>query len=524
MSHTPETESRSAKATTVDQPSGAMAFALKSFDVIERVGNKLPHPFWLFAILAIITIILSAILDASGLKVHHPATGKVLEVKSLLSAAGIKAMLGDAVTNYANFPPLATILTTMLGIAVAQKSGLIDTVLRNTVTRVPGKYVTFALAMTAMVGHVAGDAAYVALIPLGAMVFKAAGKSPILGAIVAFVSISAGYDASPSITTTDVLLSGITTAAAHTIDKSVLVTPLSNYWFGLASSVVIALTITVVVETLLSKRPDLEVDADHEVEEVTRESLQVTPLQRKGLRWATITGLLFIAAVVAVMVPTTSAFRGKGGDIPSSPVFTGMAFVLGIFFTLLGVVYGFVAKEFDSAEDVVKAMGEGIAQMAPILVLFFAISQFLAYFKWTGIGEIIAVSGARTLDNANMPAWLILLLVAVIISVMNFIITSGSAMWSLAAPIFVPMLMLLDIPPATTQAMYRIADSVTNCVTPMSPYFVMALGFMQQYRKSAGIGTLASFTIPIAGVVWVVWVAFFMVWLLAGIPFGIGNA
>lgn len=517
MSHT---------ASPPDQTqSRALRFALRSFDAIERVGNKLPHPFWLFVILAVATILLSAVLAAMGVQVHHPATGKVIAVRSLLSADGVKVILGDAVTNYANFPPLATILTTMLGIAVAQKSGLIDTVLRNTVTRVPGRYVTFALCMTAMIGHVAGDAAYVALIPLGAMVFRAAGKSPVLGAIVAFVSISAGYDASPSLTTTDVLLSGITTAAAHTIDKSVLVTPVSNYWFGLASSVVVALTITVVVETLLAKRPDLQVDDDYaDEDEVTAESLQVTPVQRRGLRWATVAGLAFIALIVAVMVPAGSVFRGKGGDIPSSPVFTGMAFVLGIFFTLIGLVYGFVVKEFTKLTDVVKAMGEGIAQMAPILVLFFAISQFLAYFKASGIGEVIAVSGARTLDDANMPAWLILLLIAIIISVLNFIITSGSAMWSLAAPIFVPMLMLLDIPPATTQAMYRIADSVTNCVTPMSPYFVMALGFVQQYRKSAGIGTLASFTIPIAGLVWVVWVAFFMVWFLTGLPFGIGNA
>ncbi|GAB3622356.1 AbgT family transporter [Mariniluteicoccus endophyticus] len=506
------------------QQSKALAAALKSFEVIERVGNKLPHPFWLFVILALLTIVASAVLNAMGVQVHHPATGKVIAVKSLLTTEGVKTMLGDAVTNYANFPPLATILTTMLGIAVATRSGLIDTVLRNTVTRVPGKFVTFALAMTAMIGHVAGDAAYVALIPLGAMVFRAAGKSPILGAIVAFVSISAGYDASPSLTTTDVLLSGITTAAARTIDPNALVTPVSNYWFGLASSFVVALTITVVVETILTRRSDLQVDDDYrDEEEVTQESLQVTPLQRRGLRWAGVVGVLFIATIVVAMIPHGSALRGKGGDIPSSPVFTGMALVLGIFFTLMGVVYGFVAKEFEKAEDVVKAMAGGIASLAPILVLFFAISQFLAYFKWSGIGEVIAVSGSHALDRSDMPAWLILLLIAIIISVMNFVITSGSAMWALAAPIFVPMLMLVGIDPATTQAMYRIADSVTNCVTPMSPYFVMALGFMQQYRKSAGIGTLASFTIPIAGVVWVVWVLFFMAWFLLGLPFGIGN-
>lgn len=519
-----QSEQQQAERGPAEQTSTAMRRALKSFDAIERVGNKLPHPFWLFTILAVVTVLLSALLDALDVTVHSPADpAEIIAVKSLISAEGVKVILGGAVTNYANFPPLATILTTMLGISVAQQSGLIDAVLRNTVTRVPSKYVTFALSITAMIGHVAGDAAYVALIPLGAMVFRAAGKSPILGIIVAFVSISAGYDASPSLTTTDVLLSGITTAAAHTVDPNVLVTPVSNYWFGLASSVVVALTITLVVELVLAKRPDLEVDADADTASVSRESLHISAEQAKGLLVSGIVGVVYIAAIVVAMIPHDSLLRGKGGSIPSSPVFTGMAFLLGIFFALVGTVYGFVAKEFSHLSQVVSAMAKGIAQLAPILVLFFAISQFLAYFKASKIGEVLAVAGSRTLDDANLPAWLILLLVAVIISVMNFIITSGSAMWALAAPIFVPMLLLLGIPAATTQAMYRIADSVTNCITPMSPYFVMALGFMQQYRKRAGIGTLASFTIPIAGVVWVVWVLFFMVWLATGLPFGIGN-
>jgi aminobenzoyl-glutamate transport protein len=225
--------------------------------------------------------------------------------------------------------------------------------------------------------------------------------------------------------------------------------------------------------------------------------------------------------VAASLVPAGSPFRGEAGGVLNSPVIGGMAFVIGLFFALIGVVYGRSAGTFTQGSDVTAAMIEGIKSMAPILVLFFAISQFLAYFKWTGMGEVLAISGARTLDSINAPGWAILLGIAVLISVMNFIITSGSAMWSLAAPIFVPMLMLLDIEPATTQAMYRIADSVTNCVTPMSPYFVMALGFVQKYRRSAGIGTLASFTIPLAMVIWVVWIAFFMIWYALGIPFGI---
>lgn len=508
--------------TNVAQPqSRAMRVAFRTFAAIERVGNLLPHPFWLFCILAGVLIGLSAFLQYSGVSAVNPTSGDTVAVRSLLSAEGMQVMIGQAVTNFANFPPLATILTTMLGIAIAERSGLIDAVLRNTVTKVPTKYVTFALSMAAMIGHVAGDAAYVTLIPLGALVFRAVGKSPVLGAIVAFVSISAGYDASPVLTTTDVLLSSITTAAATTLDPSIIVTPLANYFFGLASSVVIAVTITVVVEKVLSKRPDLADDVANNPATTSLTDLEITPAQRKGMRAAGLTALVFLVTVAIAMIPANSFLRGEGGSILASPVIAGMAFIIGLFFGIIGWVYGRVAGTFASSADAIAAMIEGLKTMAPILVLFFAIAQFLAYFKWTGIGEVLAITGAGTLDDINAPSWLILLGIAILISFMNLVITSGSAMWSLAAPIFVPMLMLLDIPPETTQAIYRIADSVTNSVTPMSPYFVMALGYIQVYRKSAGIGTLASFTIPLAMVVWVVWIAFFFIWYAFGIPFGI---
>jgi aminobenzoyl-glutamate transport protein len=221
------------------------------------------------------------------------------------------------------------------------------------------------------------------------------------------------------------------------------------------------------------------------------------------------------------MIPPGSPLRGEDGGIVSSPVIAGIAFVLFGFFTVVGTVYGRLTGTLPAARDVVAAMVDGVRSMAPILVLFFAISQFLGYFKWTGIGEVLAITGAEALRDLRVNGWLVLVGVAVLITVMNLAITSGSALWSLAAPVLIPMLMLIGISPEITQAVYRVADSVTNCVTPMSPYFVMALGFVQQYRRSAGIGTLVSFTIPIAAVVWIVWIAFFVAWYLLGLPFGI---
>ncbi len=496
---------------------------LKTFDVIERVGNKIPNPFWLFWILAACVIVLSAILAGIGVSAVNPATGKTVAVQSLISADGLQTIIGDAVTNYATFPPLATIITVLLGISVAQRSGLIDSLLHRMVARVPARFLTFALVIAAMVSHVAGDAAYVTMIPLGALIFRAAGRSPLLGVVVTYVAIAAGYDASPSLTSTDVLLSGISTAAAHTIDPNYFVSPVSNYFFGLASSVLIALVITVVTETVLARHPHLNTDEDFsQLSADDQQKLEGTAKDRKALNITGIVAVLFILGLIASLIPHTSPLRGEDAGILNSVVFTGMAFILGFFFALLGAVYGFVSGNFTKPTEIITGMVEGVKSLAPILVLFFAISQFLAYFKWTKMGEVLAISGSDMLARINAPAWAILLGIIVIVTIMNFFITSGSALWALAAPVFIPMLMLLHISPEVTQAAYRIADSVTNCVTPMSPYFVMALGFMQQYKKKAGIGTLASFTIPLSVVIWVVWVAFFLIWYLIGIPVGPG--
>ena len=496
--------------------------AFAAVSTIEKWGNRLPHPFWIFCFLALSLIFVSALMAAVNVAVTNPGTGEIVEVKSLISREGMQVIVGDVVKNFAAFPPLATILVTMLGIVIAEQSGLINAVLRGTVTRVPTRYVTFALSYAGMIGHVAGDAAYVTLIPLGALIFKAVGRSPVLGAIVAYVSVAAGYDASPTLTTTDVLLSSITTAAAQTIDPDAYITPTSNYFFGFVSSLVISLTITFVVEKFLAKRPDLEEDKDTSVNlEQELQDFQLTSKEVRAARGAGFVAIVFLVSLVALMIPSSSFLRGEDDGLINSPVMTGMAGVIGLFFALTGYTYGKLVGTMEKPSDTIPAMAEGMRKMGPILVLFFAISQFLAYFRWTGIGQVTAISGAQVLQDINAPGWAILLGIAVILSLMNLIITSGSAQWALAAPVFIPMLMLLNIPPETTQAVYRVADSITNCITPMSPYFVMALGFIQQYRKTAGIGTLVSFTLPLAAVLWVVWMTLFMVWYLTGIPFGI---
>ena len=505
---------------TADNTADKLPRLVRAMAVIERVGNKLPHPFWLFWILSAILAIVSAIMAGLDVTVVSPSDGETVAVQNLISGEGLAMALTTMVENFATFPPMATIVVVIMGVAVAERSGFLAAVMRVSVSRVPAGWVVFAVAFAGTVSHVASAAAYIILVPLGGLAFRAVGKSPILGIVVAYTAIASGYDASPVPTPNDAIFAGITTAAAQIIDPEIYVSPLSNWFFNIASSVLLALVITLVVKLVLSKRPDLDADPDADLDDIG--SLTLSDRERSALRLAVLALVAALVVLVAIMIPESSPLRGENGSIVESPLIDGIAAVVAFLFGLVGIVYGVRSGSIKKPGDVPKLMVEGIKQMAPVLVLFFAIAQFLAYFDWTHLGDVLAVRAAEVFESSGLPIAVIFLLVLVMLTLVNIMVTSGSAMWSIAAPVLVPMLMLVSVSPETTQALFRIADSGSTAITPMSPYFIMALGFLQRYRKSAGIGTLASYTLPLAIAMTLAWTVLFFVWWGIGIPWGPG--
>ncbi|GAA1304774.1 AbgT family transporter [Pseudonocardia xinjiangensis] len=493
---------------------------IRAMGGIERVGNALPHPFWLFWILSGILAVASAVLAGMGVSVVSPSDGKTVTVQNLLSGDGLAMAVSTMVSNFATFPPMATIVVVIMGVAVAERSGFLAALMRMSVSRVSASWVVFAVAFAGTVAHVASAAAYIILVPLGGLAFRAVGRSPILGVVVAYTAIASGYDASPVPTPNDAIFAGITTAAARIVDPDAYVSPLSNWFFNIASSLVLAVVITLVTKFVLSKRPDLDADPDADLEDIG--SLHLSDAERSGVRQALAALLGALVVLTLVMLPVSSPLRGDGGSIVDSPLLDGIAAVVALLFGLVGIVYGRRAGTVTKAGDVPNLMLQGIKQMAPVLVLFFAIAQFLAYFDWSHIGDVVAVEAAEALKASGAHIVVVFLLVLVLLTLVNILVTSGSAMWAVAAPVIVPMLMLVAVPPETTQALFRIADSGSTAITPMSPYFVMALGFLQRYRRSAGIGTLASYTLPLAIAMTVVWTLLFLAWWWIGIPLGPG--
>ncbi|TXL85297.1 AbgT family transporter [Streptomyces sp. IB2014 016-6] len=524
-----------------------MAFTLRALALIERVGNRLPHPFWLFVMLSGVLLVLSWGLHALGVSAESPTDGATVAVRSLISDAGVTMMLDGLIDNYATFPPLGVVLVVMLGVSVADRAGLLTAMLRAALAKVPLRAVTFMIAFTGMVAHIASDAAFVVMIPLGAIAYRSVGRNPVLGAVVAFVAVSGGHAASPLVTPSDATLAALTTAAAHTIDPAYTVTPVANYFFSLASAVVLSLVITLIAETLLKRRvammaaddaaeakaesdagtgtgtrtgPDATTEGRADTEELP--DLSLADDERRGLRIAAFTALALLATIAAATLPVGSPLRGEHGAVIDSPLVHNIAVFLALLFFATGVAYGRVVGAVRTAKDIPDMMAAGLRELTPVLVLFFAISQFLAYFKWTSVGEVMAITGAELLDSSGVPIMVVFVGVILVVSVMNLVLTSGSAMWALIGPVFVPMLMLLKVAPETTWALFRIADSCTNAITPMSPYFVLCLGFVRKYRPKAGIGTLMSLTLPVAVSMLVVWTLLFLAWYAVGLPFGPG--
>ncbi|MDF2822715.1 MAG: p-aminobenzoyl-glutamate transporter [Mycobacterium sp.] len=510
-------------ATSVTEPSGRSRFT-RYLDAVERVGNRLPHPFWLFGILGALVAATSAVLASNGVTVPDPATGEAVPVKNALSVDGIRELFVGTQDSFVTFAPLGTVLIIMLGLGVAIQSGLLEATVHRALARISARWVVFAVCMAGALSKFLEYSAYVVLIPLAAVAFKAVGRSPMLGMIVAFLSINAAGDANPFIAPGDVIFAGIATEAAQIIDPEAVVRATDNTYFTTVSAVVLAVVLTVVTEKILALRehelvPDDDAQGPAMAPELTGISVQT---QTRALRLSGCVAVAYLVLIVALMVPSGSPLRGADGEVLDSPLFNGIAVVLSLFFFLIGLTYAVATRQVTRSSDLPEYMAEGVRSVAPLLVLFFAISQFLALFAWTEMSTIIAVHGADLLERLDAPIFVILMLLIVVVASLNLLVTSGTALWALVAPIVIPMMMLIGAHPATVMAVYRIADSCTNSITPMSSTFVLTVGFLQMYRKKAGIGTLLSFTLPAALAMLVAWTLLFAVWYGLGLPLGPG--
>lgn len=495
-------------------------FLQRSLDQVETVGNKLPHPFTLFALLALLVLILSAIISQFGVSVEHPGNeGEIVEVKNLLNAEGIQYIFTSMTDNFILFAPLGIVLVTMLGIGIAESTGLISAILRGFVLFIPKQLITAGLVFAGIMSSVASDAGYVVLPPLGAVIFAGLGRHPLAGLAAAFAGVSGGFSANLLITSLDPLLAGMTMDAASIIDPAYTETMnvAMNFYFNVVSVFLLTFVGALVTEKIVEPRLGAYTGE-------YKEKLEgLLPQEKKGLIWATVATLITLILVSLLILPSNAPLRGEGGDIIISPFMDSLVPIIALLFFVPGLVYGYITKAIKNDKDVADSLAKTMGTMGTFIVLAFAAGQFVAYFAESNMGVVVGVLGANLLEKINLTGIPLLLVFMIICTFINLFIGSASAKWAMMAPIFVPIMMQLGYSPEVTQMAYRIADSSTNMITPLMTYFALIIAFAQKYDKKMGIGTLISVMIPYSMFFLISWTILLIAWILLGIDLGPGS-
>lgn len=485
-------------------------------DTIEVVGNRLPHPATLFFIMAVLVALLSWLAASFDLQAAHPATGEIIKVKNLLSADGIRWIYTNVEHNFVKFPPLGLVLVIMIGIGVAEGSGLFTVLVRQLVLGAPKSLITSAIIVAGIFSHLASEVGYVILIPLGAMIFHALGRHPMAGFAAAFAGVSAGFGSNFLIGSVDPILAGLSTSAAQIIDAEMNINPMVNYFFMVVSAVMVTIVGTWITEKIVEPRLGKYTGTEKPLE-----IEQITPLERKGLRWAGYGTLIFIALMAWTIIPENGLLRDpETGGILRSPFFSGIVVGLLLLFFVPGLIYGIIVKTIKSDKDVVKHMTHSMKGLGGYIVLVFFAAQFIYWFNYSNLGLVVAIDGAEFLSHIGFTGIPLIIAFVILAAFLNMFMGSASAKWAIMAPVFIPMFMILGYHPGLTQAAFRIGDSVTNVITPMMSYFALIVTYAQKYDEKNGIGTIISLMIPYTTIFMIVWVIMMSLWIWIGIPVG----
>jgi aminobenzoyl-glutamate transport protein len=501
-------------------------------DSVERIGNKLPDPAVLFVLSLVLVWLFSALLAGVAFSEIDPRNGEPIRVNNLLQGTSLTAFLAVMVNTFVTFPPLGVVLVAMLGLGVAEHSGFLSAILRAMLAVTPRVLLTPALVAVGVLSHVAVDAGYVLVIPIGGAIFYAAGRHPLAGIAAAFAGVSGGFSATLFVPSSlDPLLAGFTQAAARVLDPAIVVNPLNNYFFTTASTFLVVLVGWFLTDRVIEPRlRSTPVDTDGEAPPRLE---RLGPAERSGLLWAVVAMGLAIVFFVLTLMPATSPWRAPESAGPElagrlavaqAPVMQSIVPLIFIFFLIPGVVYGYVAKHFKSHRDVIGGMSKAMSGMGYYVVMAFFCAQFIYAFGTSNLGALLAIKGANWLKAMAFPLGVTLFGIILLSALVNLAVGSASAKWGLIGPVMVPMLMQLAVSPDLTQAAYRVGDSTTNIITPLMPYFPLVVVFCQRYVRATGIGTLVAMMLPFTVTLIVLWTLLLLAFWGLDIPLGVQSS
>jgi aminobenzoyl-glutamate transport protein len=483
----------------------------------ERAVNILPDPFFMFIFLALAVIFLSWLGSILNISDINPASGQEIHITNLLGKESIRRIFTDAVKNFIEFPPLGLVLVTVMGVGVAERTGMLSAYLRAMVSFVPLWMITPALVFTSVFSHIMGDACIVIMPALGALLFISVNRHPLAGIIIALVGACGGLSANIILTAIDPMLAGFTDSAAKILDKNYDVYATANYFFMFASSFLVTIVTTIINDKFIE--PSLgKWTAPDSLSQSVFAAKKISKIEMKAIVYSFISLIILIAGLLFLVVPENAVLRDASNKLV--PFYKSIIFLIMIFFIISGIVYGLIMENIKSTKDIAKLAAESVGLMGSYIILAFAASQFLAYFTWSNMGIIIAIKSAGFLQSIGIGGIPLLISFIIFSAILNLFITSASAKWAIMAPVFVPMMMILGFAPETTQACFRVADSSTNLITPLLPYFPIVIIAAQKYVPELTFGKLLRNLMPYSITLLIVWTIFLVIWIWLGIPLG----
>jgi len=548
------------KPTSSSEKRGAIQRIL---DGIERVGNKVPHPAVMFLALCVGVIILSQILAWVGVSATYqvikppgqsvdaidvagsslpgevmppepPPAGdyhlvtETVHIQGLLTADGIRYLFTSFVHNFMGFTAMGIILIVMIGVGVAERSGLIAALIRRLVAASSPAALTYIIVFLGIISSIASDAGYLVLIPLGAAAFVSIGRHPLAGMAAAFAGVAGGFGVNFLITPTDAVLTEITNESIHLVDPSRSIDLTANLWFGIGSTILLTVVLGLVTSRVLERRlgtydPTVAPNAgDADIQTADAAPEVDSAAERRGLRLAGIYLLVAVVVVVLLTAPPGAPLRNPetGSIIGSSPFMNSLIVIITLLFFAAGIGYGRGAGTLRGNTQVIQAVEKSWAGLSGLLLLFLLIAQFIAYFNYSKMPQVAAVKLGDLIDNVNIGNGLLLLIAILITLVVGVIIPQAIAKWALLAPIFIPLFLRLGVDPAAVLAAYRVGDSPINIVTPIMAYFPLIVIFAARYDRRSGIGTVIALMLPYFVVLSTTWTLFFLAWYALNIPWG----
>ncbi len=485
-------------------------------NIIEKAGNALPHPATLFLGLALLALVFSWLASVFSMDAVNPATNELIKPINLLSTQGLHRILDGMVENFTSFAPLGIVLVAMLGIGIAESSGLISALIRLLVLSAPKHLLTFVIVLAGILSNIASDVGYVLLIPLAGTIFYAVGRHPIAGMAAAFAGVSGGFSANLVLGTIDPLLAGLSTEAAEIIDPAYSVNPTANYYFMFVSTFFIAFIGTLITEKLIEPRLGKYTgkhDDEKGIERLDRK-------EKRGLLYALITFIIIFIVILIGLIPENGFFRPKEGNLLETPLIKDVIAILFLVTGLTGLAYGFGSGRFKNDADVMYGMRDSIKSLSMYVVLVFFAAQFVAYFKWSNLGVILAIKGAGLISSSGIGLIPLMILFIILAASINMLMGSASAKWAILAPVFIPMFMIMGYSPELSQVVYRIGDSVTNIISPMMSFFALIIAYFEKYEPKSGIGTIIATMLPYSIAFFIIWTILLIAWLYLGLPLG----